>query len=327
MVPGLVHQGRLGTLAWLALAVIPGAALGQGLAVERDKLPGGPAVVWSPKGDTYLAGGRFGEAAIVERKIEGGEEVRRLKGHEKWVTSLALVGDGKELVSTSEDGTVLIWRLKDGERLKTMKDHAAPVLCSAVSADGKLLVTGGQDGSARVFDLRSGKATLAFVGHETIAHDGSRPFVNAVACSPKGDLVLSAGDDHKVRAWDLKRGREQFAVGPMSRRASAVAFSPADPTVWIAGDMGGELRLGRGKEARIVQARGDPISAVAFTSDGRRAIVGTEEGGVYLLDVGTGAKTAEVRVQSWVGTLALSRDGRRILVGTFDGLALLRLGD
>ena len=62
-----------------------------------------------------------------------------LIGHEKHVTGVAFLPDGKTLASCSEDQTVRVWDLATGKAKHVFKDLPEPALAIAASPDGKLV--------------------------------------------------------------------------------------------------------------------------------------------------------------------------------------------
>src|SRR4029077_12300282 len=64
------------------------------------------------------------------------DKVKELKGHGSKVTVLRTVGNGKQLLSGSEDGSLRLWNAESGKEDRKM-DHGAPVTDLGVQADGK----------------------------------------------------------------------------------------------------------------------------------------------------------------------------------------------
>jgi WD40 repeat protein len=52
-----------------------------------------------------------------------GDELKVLKGHTDWVTSVAFSPDGKQIVSGSNDKLVWVWDASTGDELKVLKGH------------------------------------------------------------------------------------------------------------------------------------------------------------------------------------------------------------
>lgn len=87
-----------------------------------------------------------------------------IKGHGKAVTSLALLPNGTQIVSGSEDGTVKIWELADGKPVRSM-NHGGPVADVAARPDGQAVAAVGANHIARVWDL-NGKQIAELKGEK-----------------------------------------------------------------------------------------------------------------------------------------------------------------
>jgi len=90
--------------------------------------------------------------------------VLELKGHEKGVTCIDLVGpSGAQLISGSEDGTLRVWNLKEGKAVRTMS-HGGAVAAVSVRPDGQVAASAGLNGVAKLWQLSDGKAVAEMKG-------------------------------------------------------------------------------------------------------------------------------------------------------------------
>jgi WD40 repeat protein len=116
------------------------------------------------------------------------------------VLSVAIAGDGKRLVTGSDDNSARLWDAAAVKEIRSFKD-AGPVRCLALSADGKWLATAGSnDGNARLWDVDTGSELCIFRGH------AGR--ITSLAMSNDRRYLASSSADGTTRLWDLASGRE-----------------------------------------------------------------------------------------------------------------------
>jgi WD40 repeat protein len=228
-------------------------------------------------------------------------------GHTGPVNAFALSGDGRVLISASDDNTLKIWDTATGNVLRTLYGHAQPVLAVALSPDGRLIASGGEDLNVRVWDVATGEARV--FGQQNSP-------VKELAFSSDGQQLVSLGSN-ELKVWEVASGREIHST-----------------------------KLGDDKDSSRAQAIGGPMrrydpTAAALTTDGRLAAVGggtTYKSGV--LGVGGGVRQKPIRlIESASGReiesfklkgdlptpndLSFSPDGR-LLVAKFTELSAAR---
>ena len=159
------------------------------LAISRD-------------GDHLATGiGHLGPNARLDRAIlwdiASGEILQCFQGHTGRVSSIAIRGDGKFLLTGSEDNTAILWVADSGKVLQTYEGHTDQIRSVAMSGDGKLVATGSNDKTAIVWDAVTGKKL------HTFPHAG---VVYSVALRRDGkQLATTSGSSAYL--WDLAEKR------------------------------------------------------------------------------------------------------------------------
>ncbi|KAL7927983.1 WD40-repeat-containing domain protein [Trichoderma austrokoningii] len=117
-----------------------------------------------------------------------------LSGHDRQIKSICFSPDGKSLVSTSSDETVIVWDIATGTPRRRFKDHSDWVRFAVFSPDSKRVASASDDATVRVWSCEENSEAQVLYGHED--------YVKAVSFSPDGKLLVSGGDDSKMIIWD-----------------------------------------------------------------------------------------------------------------------------
>jgi serine/threonine protein kinase/WD40 repeat protein len=142
----------------------------------------------------------------------------------------------------------------------------------AFSPDGKLIVTAGERG-AHIRDVATGRALLLAIKPE-------KQYVEYASFSPDGRLLLTINGpplSKEVRIWDAATGKP----------------------------VGAPLK-------HLPEPRGDPTNWAAFSPDGRRVLVGLENG-AQVHDVATGNAVTPPLTEMTIRGAIFSQDGTRVL--------------
>lgn len=128
--------------------------------------------------------------------VDRGADVRRLRGHTRWVEAVLLTSDGRRVISGSRDRTVRVWDLGSGEGERTL-DCRDWVFSLACSRDGRLLAAGDDNGGITLWETRGWRRLARPTGHDAR--------VNGLTFHPDGSRLASAGD-RTVRLWSTETG-------------------------------------------------------------------------------------------------------------------------
>jgi WD40 repeat protein len=135
----------------------------------------------------------------------GGTLLKKMSGHQGYVSSLSWSPDGMLLASGSdnkEGGELFVWDILTGERVQTFVGHPGMVYALAwcrcrdgASPGGDQLISGCNDGLLRWWNVESGECV-----YTQEAHHGT---IRSLKVSPDGKSLASCGEDGAIRIWDL----------------------------------------------------------------------------------------------------------------------------
>ncbi|RCN35219.1 WD domain, G-beta repeat protein, partial [Ancylostoma caninum] len=146
-----------------------------------------------PSGLVVLSAGM--DMSVRVWSVETGQCPRIFKGHTMAVTDLAIIGVGREVLSCSNDGTIIKWLCADGSEQERWRPEAGP--CNAMSIDRK----------SEVFAVacESKKCMVYSVEGPTRATISTDNVPTAVCIDHELDNVVYIGDEEgMVSVYDTK---------------------------------------------------------------------------------------------------------------------------
>ena len=199
---------------------------------------------------------------------EVGSETKIEYPTQAWVRAIALVEDGKALVTGGYDGR-LSWGPAVAEEPKpsrTIDAHIGWIRAMAVSPDGAVVATVGNDLVVRLWSIADGSLKAEFKGDPAGQEGGTRHerYIYNVAFHPDGKSLATGDLMGKVIHWDL-------ASGKPTRAWTAESFSKYDTT--FRADIGGFRSLEFHRDGTKLFGAGITKVTNAFAGVGEPTVV------------------------------------------------------
>ena len=263
--------------------------------VHRDN---GRAAAFSPDGKLVVTGS---EDIILWNAAT--QELILRWDYTSYVWSLAWSPDGRYVVSTHGDGSILLWDVVARERAANLNQHRLPVGAIAVSPDGRRIASGSEDTSIIIWNAATGRKEAVLLGH--------RSRITALAWSPDSQWLVSGDQQEQVIRWDLATRRERWRKQSADNSSLAISLDGR----WIIGSrqvldsVTGEMIFDFGTD---VGAGGK----VALSADGKR-LVRVGFGSVSLWETGNWRLLGKQATSDDV--ISLAPDGKHFVTGQLSG--------
>jgi WD40 repeat protein len=219
----------------------------------------------------------------------GGKEIQTYQGHKDYVSSVAFSPDGHSLVTASADKSIRLWEITSRES-PALAEHSGSVEVVVVSPDGKTIVSGAGDRTIRCWDLETGSAK-----HTLTGHTGK---LTALTITADGKRLFSSATDRTLHAWDFERAEplpltaaQQADFAKLLNPARALGTTPDGKRLlaWVPGNERFTTLKSfdpeTGKELFSYSDTGRNVLSVCFSTDGKRAAVGAQDGSVRVIDL------------------------------------------
>ena len=228
-----------------------------------------------------------------------------------YINSVALLVDGKHVVSGGDKGKIRRWRIEDGERVGKSMDAGSAVRNIAVSRDGKFIVGGTTSGLVTVWNAESHSKVNEFMA----AHD---IWVRAVDISPDGTKISTGSDDCTACIWSLSTGKRLLGplkhdhwvvavkFSPDGRLLAAATFSRATDSVRVYDSQKGRLLV-----EFPVKVNQSSNQSLAWASDSKQLFALSGDGNTHCVDLSTGTtlSTWHIHTSNNPTSIALASNG------------------
>lgn len=279
--------------------------IGPPLFVHHDN---GRAAAFSPDGKLAATGA---EDIILWNAVT--QEIITRWDYSAEVWGLTWSPDGRYLVSTHDNGSILLWDVIARERAGDLAQHSSPVATVAFSPDGQHIASGSEDRSVLIWNTASGRKEAALVGHQS--------HVNGVAFSRDSQWIVSNGWDGELIRWELAGRQPRWRV-KTTLSSKRISISPDGR--WIAAS-DGIYDATTGKPlfhySSSLGIESWATMSASTSADGKR-LAGAGSGRLCVWETDQWRLLGRIEVGNSGGAV-MSPDGRHIIIGNINGELLI----
>ncbi|TIC23561.1 WD40 repeat-like protein [Wallemia mellicola] len=243
---------------------------------------------WSLKVDLQLGD----ECTLMRSSVPKGDNMNVFSGHTEMVTCGRFTPDGKAIVSSSSDGSLIMWSPTEGTAVTKITANDARfnldggITAMAVNPAGTIVVAGGAAGGVRAVNLSNGQVVGSFECHK----EGES--IEAVAFLPEGaagqgpaGVVVTAGTDGVLNVIDLTTMRVRNTMN-IEEPITVLEFQHQSP-FFAVGCVDHKVRMfdaRTGSQVKEFEGHSEPVLSVAVSKDGSRIITGSDDGTALVFD-------------------------------------------
>lgn len=256
-------------------------------------------------------------------------QLGQLTGHKASVQSIAVLDQGKTIVTASADGTLKVWNAAASSLQRTIELDDGPATALGVFASDKRVLTGHKSGTIVLWDIEKAEK-LAQFQHGELAVTGLAPLVD-------GNRFTAINAGGAIAVFDVRTPSsapvavEQTGSAPLSAQLLSAARSRAS-IAFVSPDR--MLRLwqldqarGRSDGGRLVRSWRLPeaaTTAIDTASHGWATATGDADGNVRLWNTANarGARSAKLH-EGRVAAIAFGPGDRTIASAGEDGIVRL----
>lgn len=266
---------------------------------------------FSPDGRTVVTASR--DRSAIAWDVASGQQLRSYdEGHAYLASAALFMPDGTHVITAAVDNTARIWNMATGTETALLEGTGISAAV-ALAPSGEWIATGSDDKAVQIWDM-AGKRLRQFSGQ---AND-----VTALAVSPDSQLIFTGDGSGRSRLMNASTGEPIWESRAHSRGITAATFLPGGKRLITASldNTVAQLDAATGKEDRQhVLRHPDPVTSLAVSTDGKRALTACADKIVRLWDLERAAVIKTLPAGDAATTdVAFAPNGKRALTATAD---------
>lgn len=281
------------------------------LSDKRDSYASPTVVKFSSDG-RHLVYGLY-DGRVIVRTVDSWQKELELNAHEGFVTGVVLPGNGRRIITSSIDGSLIMHDLDNGKELKRWNpaESYVPVFSMEITRDEKYLVVDTYE--TRILDVSSLNIIRVFPeGH-------SLGLISVV--TPDSKRCFMCSEEHPISLWEIETGKRLMTLKNKVGNALSLALM-SDGRYLLVGNINGTIDLWdaeTGIKLKTMKGHTKRIVSITVSSDNKYLVSGAWDKTVKIWDIDSGTliKSIEAHDDN-MNSVAISPDNRYIASGGDD---------
>uniref|UniRef100_A0A2H1VZ39 SFRICE_028441 n=1 Tax=Spodoptera frugiperda TaxID=7108 RepID=A0A2H1VZ39_SPOFR len=211
---------------------------------------------------------------------------RMLKGHQSKVLCSDWSPDKRHIVSSSQDGKVMVWDAFTATKELTIAMPSTWVMACAYAPSGNLVAAGGLDNKVTVFPLAGGEDEPAARKRTVATHTS---YMSCCLFPNTDRQILTGSGDGTCALWDVESGQLLQSFQAHAADVMALDLAPSDMgDTFVSGGCDRAVLVWDMRTGQAVQAfdtHDSDVNSVKYHPSGDSLVTGSDDSCCRLFDL------------------------------------------
>lgn len=235
-------------------------------------------------------------------------------GHTAQITAVDVSRDGKIILTSSVDKTLILWDYFSGHEIVKLSGTEYGMTSCSFAPNAKFVASAGWDKKIRIWSLDSLSEIISWE-----AHPGG---VNQIKILPDSKRIASVGKDGNMCIWTALNGSLEKRIKTSNVASNSLDVSVSGKII-ATGDASGKLKIWDGSSFTLIKeiSTGSVmIKSISISADERIIAIAGQDFSIKVFDVNSSKLLFDFKAdyQMW-SAVSISADSKKLAATSFNG--------
>lgn len=235
-------------------------------------------------------------------------------GHTAQITAVDVSRDGKIILTSSIDKTLILWDYFTGHEITKLSGTEYGMTSCSFAPNSKFVASAGWDKKIRTWSLDSLAEIISWE-----AHTGG---VNQIKIFPDSKRIASVGKDGDLCIWDAFTGKLEKRIKTSNVASNSLDISVSGKII-ATGDASGKLKIWDGSNFALtkeISTGSVMIKSISISADERIVAIAGQDFSIKVFDLNNSKLLFDFKAdyQMW-SAVSISSDSKKLAATSFNG--------